>query len=74
MAEESVQSLKAGGQTFVIEIKCVQNQTWQGVVTWVQTQQKVSFRSALELIKLLDSAVGEGDLPVNDWNGGQLQE
>ncbi len=51
------------GQTFVIDILNTQNATWQGTVLWAQTQKKVPFRSALELIRLLDSAMGEETLP-----------
>lgn len=52
-----MQKIEANGQTFVVEIKYVQNGTWQGTVTWVQKKQKIPFRSALELIKLMDSAM-----------------
>lgn len=44
-------------QTFIIDIKDVQNETWQGSLSWVQGNQKKSFRSVLELIKLMDSAI-----------------
>lgn len=47
----------AARTSFVVEIKCTHNSTWQGTVTWVETQKKQSFRSALELIKLMDSAI-----------------
>lgn len=65
---KDMRTVEAGGQTFIIDIKCVQNGTWQGTVSWVQKQQKIPFRSALELIRLLDSAVGTEDLPnVEEW-------
>lgn len=43
--------------SFVVEIKCCQNSTWQGTVSWIETKKKQPFRSALELIKLMDSAL-----------------
>lgn len=43
--------------TFIIDIKNTQNETWQGSLLWVQKNQCINFRSALELIKLIDSAV-----------------
>lgn len=49
--------LKANGQTFVVNIKCRQNHTWQGTVNWVEQKKALPFRSALELIKLMDSAM-----------------
>ena len=44
-------------KTFVVQIKDTQAGTWQGSVHWVEEDKKENFRSALELIKLLDSAV-----------------
>ena len=34
-----------------------QNSTWQGSVTWVDEQREQYFRSALELLKLIDGAL-----------------
>lgn len=48
-------------KTFVIEIKSNQNQTWQGSVTWVEEQKKECFRSALELIRMMDSTIEHDD-------------
>lgn len=46
---------------FIVQITHQQNATWQGTVTWVDENRTQSFRSALELIRLIDSAVGEAD-------------
>lgn len=43
--------------TFVVKIQENQNSTWQGSVLWVEEQQEQYFRSALELLKLIDGAV-----------------
>ncbi|WP_133969586.1 hypothetical protein [Eubacterium limosum] len=51
--------VNTNNQTFILEIKSTRNNTWQGTILWVQTQQKVAFRSALEAIKILDSALTE---------------
>ena len=45
------------GQSFVVEVKCQENHTWQGTIQWVEGQKKENFRSALELIRLMDSAL-----------------
>ena len=45
------------GETFVINMKCRQNHTWQGTVKWVEGRKEIPFRSAIELIKLMDSAM-----------------
>ena len=42
------------GETFIINVKCRQNHTWQGTVKWIEGQKEVPFRSALELIKLME--------------------
>ena len=49
-------------QSFVVEIKSQENHTWQGPITWVEGKKKENFRSALELIRLMDSTLsGESD-------------
>lgn len=48
-------------KTFIVDILDCQNETWQGSLSWVQGNQKKNFRSALELIKLIDSAVEDND-------------
>lgn len=50
---------KKKGNSFIVEIKSNEGSTWQGRVTWVDEQRSQSFRSALELIKLMDSAMAE---------------
>ena len=47
--------------SFMVQIMDMQNQTWQGTVTWVNSKHTKSFRSLLELIKLMDSAVNNGE-------------
>nr|WP_315023107.1 hypothetical protein [uncultured Aminipila sp.] len=46
--------------TFILQIKFRQNASWQGTVQWVEKKQKLNFRSALELIKIIDSACEQG--------------
>jgi hypothetical protein len=46
-------------KTFVIRILNQQNATWQGVITRVDKKEERPFRSLLELIKLIDSALDE---------------
>lgn len=45
------------GATFVVEVKGKENHSWQGKVTWVDKKESRNFRSALEFIKILDSAL-----------------
>ena len=46
-------------QSFVVEVKCQENHTWQGTIHWVEGQKKENFRSALEMLKLIDNALDE---------------
>ena len=44
--------------TFSIRILFRQNASWQGSVTWIEGNQEEYFRSVLELMVLLDNALG----------------
>lgn len=48
-------------QTFIIEVIDTQDSIWKGRVSWVDGQKQQPFRSALELLHLIDSVVGEND-------------
>ncbi len=43
--------------TFKVKILFRQNSSWQGNVIWVEKDEEAQFRSVLELIYLLDSAM-----------------
>ena len=43
--------------TFMVEIKSTKNESWQGTIRWIDGKKEENFRSALELIKLIDSAL-----------------
>ena len=43
--------------TFVVHVKYRQHSTWQGEVVWAEKNKKQTFRSALELLKLIDGAL-----------------
>ncbi len=49
--------VETGGNTFIIDVKSAEGGSFKGTITWVQTQEKVAFRSPLELLRLMDSAV-----------------
>ncbi len=40
-----------------------ENATWQGQVTWLDEKETRSFRSLLELIKLIDGAMDDREMP-----------
>lgn len=45
--------------TFLVNVQYRQNATWQGKVLWAETGESCHFRSALELLKLMDGAMEE---------------
>lgn len=44
-------------QSFVVEIEGQENHSWQGTITWIEAQKKEHFRSALEMLRLMDSTL-----------------
>lgn len=53
-----VEFTRSRGQwTFTICVMTRQHGTWQGDIRWVEKDQKVYFRSALELLTLLQAAL-----------------
>ena len=53
------------GRAFLVQILDTRNSTWQGTVTWTDDQEVRPFRSALELLKLIDSTVAPQEQPEN---------
>lgn len=47
--------------TFVITMQSKQNATWQGTVKWLEKQEELPFRSALELITMIDATFSKSD-------------
>lgn len=46
-------------QVFVLEVNKTENQSWQGKIKWIQGKKKESYRSVIELLRLMDSVVYE---------------
>ncbi len=47
--------------TFVIRVQHRQHSSWQGRVTYLEEDRSVYFRSALELIKIIDGALDQAE-------------
>lgn len=60
-SDEEMLKNSGGKGTFVIRVEQRQHSTWQGKVTWVEEGKTESFRSALELIKMIDGVLESGD-------------
>ena len=52
--------------TLIVEVKCMEKDTWQGKVTWAEKNRSQYFRSALELLKLMDRALLDKTLSLED--------
>lgn len=55
--------------TFVVHVQYCRNSTWQGTIVWADEKQTSHFRSALEMLKLMDSAVGQVNEEVGQGIG-----
>ena len=60
--EQAEKNVKGNKATFIVQVQYRQNATWQGQVTWSERNVTKHFRSALELIKLIDSATEEAGI------------
>ena len=67
--------------TFIIRVQQRQNCTWQGRITWVEKDKTMSFRSALEMIRLIESGISAGVPPEDrpedrdeDWKQEQKED
>ena len=58
--------MKHKKQTFLVEIVDQQNASWQGSINWLNRNKKENFRSALEMIRLMDSALTESSSQQDD--------
>jgi len=59
MDKRGVSDIKES-ETFVVTIQHSQNSTWQGEVTWVTGEnEKIHFRSGLELIKIINEVISK---------------
>ena len=43
--------------SFIIRVQHRQNSSWQGRITWIEKNQTMYFRSAWEMMKLIESAL-----------------
>ena len=62
-ADSEIREGKRG--TFAVRVIFRQNASWQGSITWLEKRQEQSFRSALELIFLMDNALSQCEEKVS---------
>lgn len=61
MAQNADKLVENQQPTFMIKVQYRQNASWQGTIRWLEGDAEQPFRSALELIKLMDSVVSGQD-------------
>ena len=66
VSEENLNKKHGEQATFIVRIMFRQNATWQGQVTWAERNRTLPFRSALELLKLMDTAE-DGGMGEKNW-------
>ena len=52
--------------TFIIRVQHRQHSSWQGRVTYIEEDRTVYFRSALELIKIIDGTLDDIEADSKD--------
>lgn len=52
--------------TFALQVLFRRNASWQGSISWLEGKQRQSFRSVLELIHLMNSAMEAKRLTLSD--------
>lgn len=60
--------------TFVIRVQHRQHSSWQGRVTYLEEDKSVYFRSALELIKIIDGALDQAEQRFAGGESGDRRE
>lgn len=60
--------IEKGKATFVVHIRFRQNASWQGSITWAEKDKSRNFRSALEMLKLMDEARNPGVKETIAWD------
>ena len=59
-------------QTFIVEIIDYQKSTWKGQIHWLQEDKKISFRSVLEMLHLMNSVLLEENVDAGQSDRGCL--
>jgi hypothetical protein len=68
MDEEISKLEKNEKTTFIVSVQYRENATWQGTITWVEENRTQHFRSAFEMLKLMEEAQTNGATEVVCWD------
>lgn len=56
MYEKEIRGKSKRG-TFLVNINCCENATWQGYVVWAEENRREYFQSALQLLNIINNAL-----------------
>ena len=71
MAQQQLpQSDEKAIATFTVKVLFRQGASWQGKLIWKESKQEMPFRSALEMVKLMDSALPQPEVCLQAADGG----
>ena len=68
MDQEISNLVKNEKTTFIVSVQYRKNATWQGTITWVEENRMQHFRSAFEMLKLMEAAQKDGATEVVSWD------
>ncbi|SMP56579.1 hypothetical protein [Anoxynatronum buryatiense] len=72
-SEHQTHSMNTASQ-FLVDIRYQQHHSWQGSIQRLDTGEKINFRSALELITLIQAALGNvEEADDRNWTGDQKE-
>lgn len=74
MSDETLLEQHGDMGTFVIRVQHRQHSSWQGRVTYLDKDQTVSFRSALELLKIIDGVLEKDRKTDGGKPDGNIEE
>ncbi len=59
--------------TFILHLQFRKNDSWQGTIQWVERKESLQFRSALELMKIINSVCDQGyNIQMDGLNSFEL--
>lgn len=65
---------KSQGNNFLITVHHQENYSWQGSIQWIDTGEKIHFRSELEMITLMNEAIKtnqNNEEHVRNWSNSK---
>ncbi len=70
-SKPATQISRTVGTNFLVSIYHQDNHSWQGSIQWLDTGEKLHFRSELEMINLMSRAIQKierEEEPLRDWS------